>query len=67
MIKFLNKNIFLLAATFYSNICFLLENFFLKKDVINQKKKLKNGYTLLKIDKPIKINKKSCKILKLRR
>ena len=65
MIKFLNKNIFLLAAIFYSNMCFLLENLFLKKNITNQKKKLKNGYTLLKIDKPIKINKKSCKILKI--
>jgi len=65
MIKILNKNIFLLVAAFYSNIFFLLENLFLKKNITNQKKKLKTGYTLLKIDKPIKINKRSSKILKI--
>lgn len=65
MTKILNKKIFLLIAAFYSNISFLLENFFLKKNITNQKKNLKTGYALLKIDKPIKINKRSSKILKV--
>lgn len=59
MFKFLYKNIFIIIALIYSNLSYLVEILFLKKNVNLNNNINKKGFEILKLKKPIKIKKTS--------